>query len=64
MQLVDENRWYNFDDSHVASIDEDEVKTAAAYVLFYRRVREQDRARGTSNGSQLYAKRSHGYSHR
>jgi hypothetical protein len=41
MQLVDENRWYNFDDSHVAAIDEDEVKTAAAYVLFYRRVREQ-----------------------
>ncbi|CAD6257147.1 unnamed protein product [Miscanthus lutarioriparius] len=64
IKLVDENQWYNFDDSHVASIDEDEVKTAAAYVLFYRRVREQDRARGTSNGSQLYAKRSHGYSHR
>ncbi|KAG2557633.1 ubiquitin carboxyl-terminal hydrolase 5-like isoform X2 [Panicum virgatum] len=62
IKLVDENRWYNFDDSHVAAIDEDEVKTAAAYVLFYRRVREQDGA--TSNGSQLYAKRSHRSSHR
>ncbi|CAO2144099.1 unnamed protein product [Urochloa humidicola] len=62
IKLLDENRWYNFDDSHVAAIDEDEVKTAAAYVLFYRRVREQDGA--TSNGSQLYAKRSHRSSHK
>ncbi|KAJ1275321.1 hypothetical protein BS78_05G127000 [Paspalum vaginatum] len=62
IKLVDENRWYNFDDSHVAAIDEDEVKTAAAYVLFYRRVREQDGA--ISNGSQLYAKRNNRSSYR
>ncbi|CAN6362928.1 unnamed protein product [Urochloa humidicola] len=62
IKLVDENRWYNFDDSHVAAIDEDEVKSAAAYVLFYRRVREQDGA--TSNGSPLYAKRGHRSSQR
>lgn len=39
MQLLDENRWYNFDDSHISPINEDDVKSAAAYVLFYRRVK-------------------------
>lgn len=55
MQLLQENRWYNFDDSQVVPIDEEEVKSAAAYVLFYRRVWEQDAV--ISNGTQLYAKR-------
>lgn len=32
------HRWYDFDDSHVYPINEDKVKTGAAYVLFYRRV--------------------------
>lgn len=40
--------WYNFDDSYVMPINEDEVKSAAAYVLFYRRVKGEDTA--TSNG--------------
>ncbi|GJX74296.1 ubiquitin carboxyl-terminal hydrolase 5, partial [Tanacetum coccineum] len=35
MQLIDENRWYNFDDSHISPINEDDVKSSAAYVLFY-----------------------------
>ncbi|KAJ0820588.1 putative ubiquitinyl hydrolase 1 [Helianthus annuus] len=39
IKLIDENRWYNFDDNHISPINEDEVKTNAAYVLFYRRVR-------------------------
>ncbi|KAJ9141160.1 hypothetical protein P3X46_031732 [Hevea brasiliensis] len=39
IKLLDENRWYNFDDSHISSITEDEIKTASAYVLFYRRVK-------------------------
>lgn len=39
MQLLDENRWYNFDDSHISPINEEDVKSAAAYVLFYRRVK-------------------------
>lgn len=39
MQLIDENRWYHFDDSHVSQVDESEIKTAAAYVLFYKRVK-------------------------
>ncbi|KAJ9162941.1 hypothetical protein P3X46_022672 [Hevea brasiliensis] len=39
IKLLDEKRWYNFDDSHISPISEDEVKTAAAYVLFYRKVK-------------------------
>ncbi|KAI4300924.1 hypothetical protein L6164_034250 [Bauhinia variegata] len=39
IKLLDENRWYNFDDSHISLISEDEVNSAAAYVLFYRRVK-------------------------
>lgn len=39
IKLLDENRWYNFDDSHISLINEDDVKSTAAYVLFYRRVR-------------------------
>ena len=49
VQLLDENRWYNFDDSHISLISEDEVNTAAAYVLFYRRVKNDDAA--VSNGA-------------
>ncbi|KAL5744951.1 hypothetical protein ACOSP7_026097 [Xanthoceras sorbifolium] len=39
IKLLDENRWYNFDDSHISPINEEDVKSAAAYVLFYRRVK-------------------------
>lgn len=38
MQLVEEDNWYHFDDSHVSSVNEEEIRTAAAYVLFYRRI--------------------------
>ncbi|KAK9275736.1 hypothetical protein L1049_023004 [Liquidambar formosana] len=37
-KLIDENRWYHFDDSHVSPVSESEIKTSAAYVLFYQRV--------------------------
>lgn len=37
-KLVEEDNWYHFDDSHVSSVNEDEIRTSAAYVLFYRRV--------------------------
>lgn len=37
-QLIDDDRWYHFDDSHVSPVDEAAVRTSAAYVLFYRRV--------------------------
>ncbi|XP_074276694.1 ubiquitin carboxyl-terminal hydrolase 5 [Silene latifolia] len=42
IKLLDEIRWYNFDDSHIMGINEDEVKTNAAYVLFYRRKKDND----------------------
>ncbi|ERM93667.1 ubiquitin carboxyl-terminal hydrolase 8 [Amborella trichopoda] len=34
----DEKGWYDFDDSRVTPITEDQIKSSAAYVLFYRRV--------------------------
>lgn len=42
IKLLDENRWYSFDDSHISLINEEDVKSAAAYVLFYRRVKTED----------------------
>ncbi|KAJ9542934.1 hypothetical protein OSB04_029440 [Centaurea solstitialis] len=36
----DGDRWYDFDDSHVSPIEEDRIKTSAAYVLFYRRIED------------------------
>ncbi|KAM5550559.1 ubiquitin carboxyl-terminal hydrolase 5 [Rosa sericea] len=42
IKLLDENRWYSFDDSHISPINEEDVKSAAAYVLFYRRVKSED----------------------
>nr|GME00539.1 ubiquitin carboxyl-terminal hydrolase 9 [Ipomoea batatas] len=41
-KLVDENKWYHFDDSHVSSVAESDIKTSAAYVLFYQRVKVQE----------------------
>lgn len=32
------DRWYEFDDSHVSPIGEHQIKSSAAYVLFYRRI--------------------------
>ncbi|CAF2125121.1 unnamed protein product [Brassica napus] len=37
-KLIDDNKWHHFDDSHVSSVNESEIKNSAAYVLFYRRV--------------------------
>ncbi|KAK9755819.1 hypothetical protein RND81_01G053300 [Saponaria officinalis] len=36
-------KWYDFDDSSVSPISEDQIKTSAAYVLFYRRVDDSSR---------------------
>ncbi|XP_015581523.1 ubiquitin carboxyl-terminal hydrolase 5 [Ricinus communis] len=49
IKLLDENRWYNFDDSHISLINEEDVKSAAAYVLFYRRVKADS---AINNGGQ------------
>ncbi|KAG5593506.1 hypothetical protein H5410_044020 [Solanum commersonii] len=40
-KLIDDDRWYHFDDSHVSPVAESDIKTSAAYVLFYRRVKAQ-----------------------
>ncbi|XP_057545260.1 ubiquitin carboxyl-terminal hydrolase 5 [Amaranthus tricolor] len=40
IKLLDENRWYSFDDNHISSVSEEDVKTNAAYVLFYRRKKD------------------------
>uniref|UniRef100_A0A1J3FN28 Ubiquitin carboxyl-terminal hydrolase n=1 Tax=Noccaea caerulescens TaxID=107243 RepID=A0A1J3FN28_NOCCA len=40
-KLMDENKWYCFDDSFVATANESDIKSSAAYVLFYRRVRSE-----------------------
>ncbi|KAJ9697584.1 hypothetical protein PVL29_009421 [Vitis rotundifolia] len=53
IKLLDENRWYNFDDSHISAINEEDVKSAAAYVLFYKRVKINDAS--VSNGAQSCA---------
>ncbi|KAJ3701575.1 hypothetical protein LUZ61_005280 [Rhynchospora tenuis] len=57
IKLLDENRWYTFDDTHVTPINEDEVKSAAAYVLFYRRVQGEDTS--ISNGTHRFHNSSH-----
>ncbi|XP_062197041.1 ubiquitin carboxyl-terminal hydrolase 5-like isoform X2 [Phragmites australis] len=62
IKLLAENRWYNFDDSQVSAMNEEDVKSGAAYVLFYRRVREQDEA--DSNGAQPSVSRNHRSSQR
>jgi len=51
MQLIEENGWYNFDDNHVSPVSEDRIKTSAAYVLFYRRVKSEGHL--TKNGGQF-----------
>ncbi|KAF3610754.1 hypothetical protein DY000_02048760 [Brassica cretica] len=43
-KLMDENKWYEFDDRRVSAIDESKIKSSAAYVLFYRRVRSESEA--------------------
>lgn len=43
-KLIDENRWYHFDDSHVSPVGEAEIRTSAAYLLFYQRVKTEQRS--------------------
>ncbi|KAL6006522.1 ubiquitin-specific protease ubp10, partial [Asimina triloba] len=38
-KLTHENRWYHFDDSNVSAVGDESIKTSAAYVLFYRRIK-------------------------
>lgn len=51
MQLLDENKWYNFDDSHISLINEEDVKSGAAY-LFHQRIKTHD-AMGAGLGKAI-----------
>ncbi|CAO3674104.1 unnamed protein product [Rhizopus stolonifer] len=41
-QNFEDKNWYHFDDSHVTKVDVSEIKTTAAYLLFYKRRRNQE----------------------
>lgn len=56
VQLIDDNRWYHFDDSRVSPVSEADIRTSAAYVLFYRRVK------GDLNGEVCESSQGHGIS--
>ncbi|XP_020225932.1 ubiquitin carboxyl-terminal hydrolase 9 [Cajanus cajan] len=51
-KLIDDNKWCHFDDSHVTPVTEAEIKSSAAYVLFYQRVRSKGQMEGEA--SQLH----------
>uniref|UniRef100_A0A5B7ASW6 Ubiquitin carboxyl-terminal hydrolase n=1 Tax=Davidia involucrata TaxID=16924 RepID=A0A5B7ASW6_DAVIN len=53
-KLIDENRWYHFDDAHVSPVSEAEIRTSAAYVLFYKRVKVEPNV-GVGEPSQGHA---------
>ncbi|KAK2551661.1 Ubiquitin carboxyl-terminal hydrolase 15 [Acropora cervicornis] len=38
---VKDERWYSFDDSSVSAVDESQIISKAAYVLFYERQESQ-----------------------
>ncbi|XVF24583.1 hypothetical protein REPUB_Repub13aG0140400 [Reevesia pubescens] len=59
IKLLDENRWYNFDDSHISPINEEDVKSAAAYVLFYRRVKPDTSASDAAGSHRIHDKTSY-----
>jgi ubiquitin carboxyl-terminal hydrolase 4/11/15 len=48
-KLIDDNKWYHFDDSHVSPVSEAEIKSSAAYVLFYQRVGSKDQMEGEAS---------------
>ncbi|XP_010436897.1 PREDICTED: ubiquitin carboxyl-terminal hydrolase 10-like isoform X2 [Camelina sativa] len=52
-KLIDDNKWYHFDDSHVSSVNESEIKNSAAYVLFYRIVRSETETKTAEMSSDM-----------
>lgn len=51
LQLIHDDRWYHFDDSHVSPVSEADIRTSAAYVLFYRRVKVESSGVGEPSRS-------------
>ncbi|BAT94878.1 hypothetical protein VIGAN_08152700 [Vigna angularis var. angularis] len=48
-KLIEDNKWCHFDDSHVTTATEAEIKSSAAYVLFYQRVRTKGQLDGETS---------------
>ncbi|XP_014513603.1 ubiquitin carboxyl-terminal hydrolase 9 [Vigna radiata var. radiata] len=48
-KLIEDNKWCHFDDSHVTTVTEAEIKSSAAYVLFYQRVRTKGQMDGETS---------------
>ncbi|KAG4180900.1 hypothetical protein ERO13_A10G193900v2 [Gossypium hirsutum] len=61
IKLLDENKWYNFDDSHISPINEEDVKSAAAYVLFYRRAKSDTSGTSSAGSRRARDKTSYKY---
>lgn len=53
-KLVEEDTWYHFDDAHVTPVSEGDIRTSAAYLLFYQRVKTN-----TPNGSEGESSKVH-----
>ncbi|KAM7256828.1 hypothetical protein ACFE04_012569 [Oxalis oulophora] len=52
-KLSKDTSWYHFDDSHVSPVKESDIKTPAAYLLFYQRVKiEPSMADGETSQEQ------------
>ncbi|XP_052875942.1 ubiquitin carboxyl-terminal hydrolase 5 isoform X2 [Gossypium arboreum] len=61
IKLLDENKWYNFDDSHISPINEEDVKSPAAYVLFYRRAKSDTSGTSSAGSRRARDKTSYKY---
>ncbi|KAK9076616.1 hypothetical protein SSX86_004950 [Deinandra increscens subsp. villosa] len=53
-KLVEEDRWYHFDDSHVTPVSEGDILTSAAYLLFYQRVKTSKPNEPIGESSEVY----------
>ncbi|CAN6854740.1 unnamed protein product, partial [Brassica oleracea] len=48
-KLIDDSKWYHFNDSYVSPMNESEIKIPAAYLLFYRRVVSETETKSALN---------------
>ncbi|KAI3693730.1 hypothetical protein L1987_76682 [Smallanthus sonchifolius] len=53
-KLVEEDRWYHFDDAHVSPVSEGDIVTSAAYLLFYQRVKPSKPNEPIGKSSEVY----------
>ncbi|KAJ0565226.1 putative ubiquitinyl hydrolase 1 [Helianthus annuus] len=53
-KLVEEDRWYHFDDAHVTPVSEGDIVTSAAYLLFYQRVKTSKPNEPTGESSKVH----------